>query len=206
MAFHDIRFPDRIAEGAEGGPEFSTSIIISSGGHEQRVANWSVARGRWNVGTGLQDASDYATLLAFFRARQGRLHAFRFKDWSDFEMPRQTIGTTDGADATWQIFKRYTSGGVNSDRTITRPVSGTVQVWVNNAAITLGSGAGEFQVNLSTGVITLGSALTATTGHAIEVACEFDVPARFDTDSLPLNLQAFEIGQWPDVPVMEIRE
>lgn len=206
MAFHDVRFPDRIAEGAEGGPEYSTSIVISSGGHEQRIANWSVARGRWNVGTGLQDVADYATLLAFFRARQGRLHAFRFKDFSDYEMPRQAIGTTDGTDATWQLFKAYTSGATSVSRKLSRPVSGTVRVWVDNVERTLGAGAEQFLVNLGTGLITLGSTLTALTGKAIEAACEFDVPARFDTDSLPLRLTAFEIGEWPDVPVVEIRE
>ena len=42
MAFHDVRFPERIALGAEGGPAFSTTIIASSGGHEQRQANWAV--------------------------------------------------------------------------------------------------------------------------------------------------------------------
>ena len=37
-------------------------------------------------------------------------------------------------------------------------------------------------------------------------ACEFDVPARFDTDTLGLRLDAFEIGAIPDIPVLEIRE
>lgn len=204
--FHDVRFPDRIAEGAEGGPEFSTSVIMSSGGHEQRVANWSVARGRWNVGTGLQDVADYATLLAFFRARFGRLAGFRFKDWGDYTMARQTIGTTDGADATWQIFKRYTSGAINYDRPITRPVTGTVRCWVNNTERAIGGGGNDFQVNVSTGVITIGATLATTTGQAIEVACDFDVPVRFDTDSLPLRLNAFEIGEWPDIAIVELRE
>lgn len=204
--FHDVRFPDRIAEGAEGGPEFSTSVIMSSGGHEQRVANWSVARGRWNVGTGLQDVADYATLLSFFRARFGRLAGFRFKDWGDYTMARQTIGTTDGADATWQIFKRYTSGAINYDRPITRPVTGTVRCWVNNTERAIGAGGNDFQVNVSTGVITIGATLAATTGQAIEVACDFDVPVRFDTDSLPLRLNAFEIGEWPDIAIVELRE
>jgi uncharacterized protein (TIGR02217 family) len=206
MAFHDVRFPDSIAEGAEGGPEYSTSVISSSGGFEQRQANWSVGRGRWNAGTGLKDDADVAELIAFFRARQGRLHAFRWKDWSDYEMPRQAIGTTDGTDATWQIFKAYISGPTTATRAITRPVSGTVQCWVNGAAITLGAGAGQFQVNLATGLITLGGTLAATTGQVIEAACEFDVPARFDTDALPLRLTAFQIGEWPDVPVIEVRE
>lgn len=206
MAFHDVRFPDSIAEGAEGGPEYSTSIIESSGGHEQRIANWATARGRWNVGTGLKDVSGVDELIAFFRARFGRLHAFRFKDWSDFAMSRQVIGTTDGVDATWQMTKAYVSGATSVTRRITRPVAGTVQVWVGGVAITEGPGAGQFQVNLATGVITLGSTLAATTGQAIEAACEFDVPARFDTDSLPLRLDAFEIGAIPDIQVVEIRE
>lgn len=206
MAFHDVQFPPRIAEGAEGGPEYSTAIIISSGGHEQRQGNWSVARGRWNVGTGLQDDDDIAALIAFFRARYGRLHAFRFKDFADFEVARQAIGTTDGSDATWQLFKTYTSGATTVNRTITRPVSGTVRVWVDGSECALGAGASQFQVNLSTGVITLGSTLAALSAKVIEAACQFDVPARFDTDTLPLRLTGYRIGEWSDVPVIEIRE
>lgn len=206
MAFHDVQFPPSIAEGAEGGPEYSTSVMSTSGGHEQRQANWAAGRGRWNAGTGLKDDADVADLVAFFRARQGKLHSFRWKDWSDYTMPRQAIGTTGGGDATWPIFKAYVSGPTTAQRTITRPVSGTVQCWVNAAAITLGAGAGQFQVNLSTGVITLGATLAATTGQVIEAACEFDVPARFDTDALPLRLTSFQIGEWPDVPVIEVRE
>jgi uncharacterized protein (TIGR02217 family) len=206
MAFHDLQFPSLIAEGAEGGPEYSTAVIESSGGREQRNANWSTARYRFNVATGLQDESDYATLLAFFHACRGRLNAFRFKDYSDFTMARQTIGTTDGSDATWPLFKSYVSGATTTNRTITRPVAGTVRVWVDNVARTLGAGGSEFQVNLSTGVITLGATLAALTGKAIEAACEFDVPARFDTDSMPMTLRAFQIGEWSQIPVVEIRE
>lgn len=205
MAFHDVAFPDSIAEGAEGGPEFSTSVIVSSGGHEQRIGNWSYPRCRWNVGTGLKDADGVAELIAFFRARFGRLHAFRFKDWGDFTMARQAIGATNGSAATFQIVKTYTSGPTSVNRPITRPIAG-VQVWVNAAPIAQGAGAGQFQVNLSTGVITLGATLAATTGQVVEAACEFDVPARFDTDTLGLRLDAFEIGAIPDIPVLEIRE
>ena len=206
MAFHDVRFPDRIAEGAEGGPEFSTSVIVSSGGHEQRQGNWSVGRGRWNVATGLQDDNDLAVLIAFFRARAGRLHAFRFKDWSDYQLDRQLIGTTTGSLATFPISKTYVSGATAVTRSITRPVAGTVRCWVDGVERSLGAGSSQFQVNLATGVITLGSALAGTTGQAIEAACEFDVPARFDTDALPLRLTAFQIGEWSDIPVVEIRE
>jgi uncharacterized protein (TIGR02217 family) len=206
MAFHDVRFPDAIAQGAQIVPGFSTSVIGSSGGNEQRQGNWSLPRRRYNVGTGLRRRTDTEALLAFFIARAGRLHGFRFKDWSDYEMPRTAIGTTDGVDATWQVFKAYVSGPTTATRPLTRLVSGTVQCWVNNVAIVLGAGAGEFQVNLSTGVITLGATLAATTGQAIEAACQFDVPARFDSDEIALTQRSHEIGEWPDVPVIEVRE
>lgn len=206
MAFHDINFPPRIEEGAEGGPEFSTAVITSSGGREQRVANWPAGRGRWNIGTGLQDVADYAILLAFYRARQGKLHSFRFKDFSDYALARQIIGTTDGVDATWQVYKRYSSGGVNADRSLTKLVSGTVRCWVDGIERTIGAGGTQFQVNLLTGVITLGATLTALSAKAIEAQCEFDVPVRFDTDAFFFRLGSFEVGQWPDVPIVEVLE
>ena len=36
MAFHEIRFPDDIAYGASGGPEFATTIVTMASGFEQR--------------------------------------------------------------------------------------------------------------------------------------------------------------------------
>lgn len=205
MAFHDIRFPDAIAAGAEGGPGYSTAIAEGAGGHEQRNQNWAQPRGAWNVGTGLKDATGIAELIAFFRLRRGRLHGFRFRDWSDYQMPRQAIGTTGAGDATWQIVRTYSDGAYGVDRPITKPVASTVRCWVNGTERGLGTASSQFQVNLLTGVITLGSALASTTGQAIEAACDFDVPVRFDIDRLPLRLDAFEIGAIPDIPIIEIR-
>ncbi|MEM0923437.1 MAG: DUF2460 domain-containing protein, partial [Pseudomonadota bacterium] len=34
---------------------------------------------------------------------------------------------------------------------------------------------------------------------------EFDVPARFDSDIIEVNLSAFEAGEIPSVPILEIR-
>ena len=206
MAFDNVRFPDAIAQGAQVIPAFNTSVIVSSGGREQRVSNWSLPRRSYDVGTGLQRRADTATLMAFYLARGGRLRGFRFRDWSDYQLARQTIGTTDGADATWQVYKRYTSGGVNADRPLTRLVSGTVRCWVNGTERTIGAGGTQFQVNVDTGVITLGATLAATTGQAIEVECEFDVPVRFDSDEVALTQRSHEIGEWPSVPIVEIRE
>ena len=61
-----------------------------------------MARRRWNVGTGLKQRSDVDALIAFYLARQGRLHAFRFRDWSDYGMPRQVVSTTNGTTAAFR--------------------------------------------------------------------------------------------------------
>ena len=205
MAFHDVRFPERIALGATGGPLWSTNVVTTAGGHERRNQNWSASRGRWNVGSGLKTRDDLATLIAFFRARRGRAFAFRFKDWSDFQMPRQQIGTTDGTTVTFQIARSYASGPATQTRAIQLPVAGTVRCWTDGIERSEGTGASPFQVNLTTGVITLGTGIRSPSGMPVEAACEFDVPARFDADELGLTLETFFQGQWAEIPVIEVR-
>lgn len=205
MSFHDVRFPEQIALGATGGPTWSTQIITTASGAEQRNAAWAQARGRWNVGTGLRSRADLQVLLAFFRARRGRAYGFRFKDWSDFQLDRQTIGTTTGSLATFQIAKTYVSGPASIARNITRPVAGTVRCWVDGIERSVGAGAAQFQVGTSTGIITLGSTLAALAAKPVEVLCEFDVPARFDTDDIEVSLRTYHSGEWANIPIIEVR-
>jgi uncharacterized protein (TIGR02217 family) len=47
--FHEVRFPDNIAYGATGGPEFATTVVATGAGHEKRNVNWAQARCRWDV-------------------------------------------------------------------------------------------------------------------------------------------------------------
>jgi uncharacterized protein (TIGR02217 family) len=73
-------------------------------------------------------------VVAFFEARNGRLHGFRFKDWADHKscLPSaapsptdQTIGTGDDTTTAFQLVKRYSSGAQSWTRTITKPVAGS---------------------------------------------------------------------------------
>lgn len=214
MAFHETRLPDEIERGALGGPRFKTTVIELSSGFERRNIDWSLARGEWDIGYGLMSLDDttqstYIDLVRqFFYAREGRAHGFRFKDWSDFELARSIIGLTDGSNATFQIFKRYTSGSVDYDRSLTKIVTGTESVWVNNVAITEGAGVSQYQLNDNTGVITLGSTLAAQSGTNVEVQCEFDVPVRFDDDHLRISMQhaaGTGAASIPGIPIIEIR-
>ena len=90
--FHEVRFPDNIAYGATGGPEFATTVVATGSGHEKRNVNWSEARGRWDVASGLKKQAQIDELIAFFRARRGKAYGFRFKDWTDYGATGQLLG------------------------------------------------------------------------------------------------------------------
>lgn len=210
-AFHEIQFPPGISYGAVGGPRFNTSITTLSSGSEQRNINWSMRRGEWDVSHGLKTEQDIETLIAFFHNRFGKAYGFRFKDWTDYRLPRwiNTPGdvvaipvqmTTDGTTASFQIRKPYTDTLGTYWRPIYKPVAGTVQM-LNNSVQSF-----DFTVNTATGIVTLGNTTKATTGHTIAIVCEFDTPARFDTDEMKLNITFVDNFQWPQIPIVETKE
>ena len=83
MAFHEVRFPAGLSFGAIGGPERRTEIVSMANGFEQRNTPWVHARRRFDAGMGLRSLDDLSAVIAFFEARAGQLHGFRWKDWSD---------------------------------------------------------------------------------------------------------------------------
>ena len=199
MAFHDVRFPEIIEAGMEGGPSYLTTVVESTGGAEKRNAAWSLPRYKWRIGTGIRDQAGLDVLIAFFHARQGRLHSFRFKDWVDFQSNGDNIGTGDGATTTFQLRRVHTSGGVSLYRKITRPVSGTVKIY--KAGVEQVSGV---SVSTSTGLVTFSVAPSAA--QAITWTGEFDVPVRFDADELPITLEAVDVGELSQMEIVEVRE
>ena len=200
MAFFDVRFPDRIARGAQGGPGFLTTVVETVAGWEARLENWSEARCRFNVATGLKRREDLAELIAFFRVVRGRSRGFRFKDWTDFQAAEVPLGTGDGARTTWQLAKVYAYGGETSTRYLTRPVAGTVAIFADGAPQASG-----VTVDLSTGSVTF--AAPPASGVAVAASCEFDVPCRFDVDGLEgLTLEHLQLGRWSEIAVVELRE
>ncbi len=213
MAFHDVRLSEDIERGATGGPQFSTTVKGLSSGFEKRNINWEDVRGAWDIGYGLMhkdpDITDnnYTAVLNFFYVRQGRAHSFRFKDWSDFEIgdfsdntSREFIGTGDNLDTIFQIIKRYTSGGINYDRTIAKIVDGTFKLFVNGALQTI---TADYTIDLLTGIVTF--AVAPPAGQLVEVIAEFDVPVRFDVDRFGITLQQVQAGSVPDLPLVEVR-
>ncbi|SHF41927.1 TIGR02217 family protein [Ruegeria intermedia] len=207
MAFHQVRFPDDISRGARGGPERRTQIVELASGDEERNASWANSRRRYDVAYGIRRADDLAAAVAFFEARNGRLYGFRFKDWADYKSsaPSQTpaatdqvIGTGDGTTTDFQLVKAYASGAQSWNRAITKPVAGTVRVAIDGTEQATG-----WSIDTTTGLVTFATA--PANGAAITAGFEFDVPVRFDTDTLDVTLDIERLGSITSIPLLEIR-
>ncbi len=199
MAFVEVRFPADIAYGSAGGPEYNTDVVINQGGYEQRNINWSQARARYNVAHGVKTQEQLDALIAFFRARKGRADGFRFKDWTDYRATGQNIGTGNGSNTQFQLIKSYASGSVSETRTISKPVAGTVAIYLGGIL----QAASSYSVNYSSGVVTFTTAPAA--GALVSADFEFDVPVRFDTDRLSAAIDNYGSHSWNDIPIVEVR-
>lgn len=191
--FHDVRFPDAVARGATGGPEYSTDVVSVASGYEQRNQNWDLARGRWDISTGIRTREQMAEVIAFFRARKGRAYGFRFKDWSDFQADAEPLAPT-ASPLVWQLVKRYASGASEEARVITKPVPGTVVVRIDGNIVSPA-------IDHLTGRVTFDTEPTAQPYADFE----FDVPVRFDSDHLAVTMRHFDSAIVPSIPLIEIR-
>ena len=167
-------------------------------GHEKRNVNWAEARGRWDVASGLKKQAQIDELIAFFRARRGKAYGFRFKDWTDYKATGQLLGTGDDVLTQFQLVKHYPSGSVIEVRTITKPVAGTVKVYLDGVEQLSG-----WSVDTTTGLVTFGTA--PALGVEVTADFEFDVPVRFDTDHMAVTIETYRLHAWQQIPIVELR-
>ena len=197
-AFDDVSFPLTIGQGASVTAGFSTQIVTTANGYEQRNADWAQGRMRYDAGPGLRSEADVATLIAFFRARRGAAKGFRFHDPFDFAGVDEALGTGDGVRTAFPLVKSYGAGADAEVRRITRPVAASLTVRVGGAAAasgwTLGAG----------GVVVFDVAPAA--GAAMTASFSFDVPVRFAEDRLEVNAARWLAGEVASVGLVEVRE
>jgi uncharacterized protein (TIGR02217 family) len=210
-AFHEITFPLDVALGARGGPERRTEIVTVGSGREERNARWAHARRRWNAGYGIKSLAALSAVIAFFEERRGRLYGFRWRDRLDHSsaapglessLEDQVLGTGDGVRTTFQLVKTYGAAHAPYARPITKPVAGSIQVAVDGVAK---AEAVEFDSDSATGLVVFRPGFEPAAGAAVTAGFLFDVPARFDTDFLEVDLAAFAAGEIPSIPIVEIR-
>lgn len=205
-AFDDIIYPFALGRSASVAPEFSTSISVTSSGHERRNSLWSDARIHFDVGPGIRSEHELCELISFFRARRGAARGFRISDPTDHSsngmtgsptMLDQSIGIGDGFAAEFQLVKSYGDAAQPQVRPITRPRSETLVVSVD------GTQSSDWFLG-DKGKIIFNT--TPTSGSEIRAGFLFDVPVRFAEDRVDISGVNFEAGEAPSIPLIELRE
>ncbi len=225
-----VRLNENVERGALGGARFNTSILQLDSGFEKRNINWSVPISEFDVGFGLLlkfqvDPADVQIdvdeLINFFYIVNGMGHSWRMKDWSDFEIgyengstiSRQFLAFADGVQTDFQLLKRYSFGGNTFSRTgLTKIVDNIkVQLFDEGTEVDKGVAGDEFVLDADRGLFKFNTAPLAMGGsgpggnHLIECRCEFDNHVRLNTDDLKINMEMFNAGSWPNIPVIELR-
>ena len=98
--------------------------------------------------------------------------------------------------------KQYGSAFLPYAREITKPVAGTVLVAVDGNEQAEGA---DFTVDTTIGLITFLPGRIPATQTTVTAGFEFDVPVRFDTDRLEVNVMGFKHGAIPSIPILEVR-
>ena len=208
--FHEVRFPLDIALKSRGGPQRRTDIVTLGSGREARNARWSRSRRRFDAGYGVKSVGALAAVVAFFEERRGMLYGFRFRDRADFKSCApdaapspldQIIGTGDGAQRSFTLVKTYGARFAPYAREIRKPVDGSVRIAVNGVEKVAGL---DFDVDASSGLVNFRAGRAPPIGASVTAGFFFDVPVRFDTDYLEIDFAAFDAGEIPKIPIIEI--
>ncbi|MCQ2004881.1 TIGR02217 family protein [Rhizobium sp. NRK18] len=208
-SFHEVRFPLRLSLTVTGGPVRRTDIVNLSNGRESRNQRWQNSRRSYDAGSGIRSVADLYEVLEFFEARAGEMYGFRFRDPVDWKScapghavaaTDQALGAGDGTTAAFQLIKAYGDGEGAWLRTIAKPVAGSVSVALDGVT----ADPAAYGVDPATGLVVFSAGHVPAEGVAVTAGFEFDVPVRFATDRIDVNLQAFNAGRIPTIPLMEI--
>lgn len=189
MAFHSSAvFPTALSFPSTGGPTFGTDIVQMDSGQELRSIRLG-AQGRYKYTVAVTQAVQeiFNLVYKFALARHGAAYGFRFLDWRDYTShpdgvsdgspfgSRVSIATGNGIQTIYQLSKPYQDDAeFVTVRKITRPIGGTVRVWIAGVEKTETT---DFVVDVDTGRISFTTA--PANGSSISVSFQFHVPVRF---------------------------
>lgn len=199
--FYEVSFPSRIARGAEAIVRSRTSVHSAGGGQEHRAKRWSFPLREFDASRGIRNNADLELVRAFHVVMGGRHAGFRFRDFSDCTLVSQPLDTSAGGTG-FQLRKGYTAGDVTRWRAITKPVAGTLLLYLNGdyvAVINTGQTIADwvpvfgetpfgfnpeaqsyFTLDPTTGALTSSEELAEDA--ELIATCDFEVKARFGSD------------------------
>ena len=209
-SFIEQRFPTKIFAGTEAAVGYNTDVVELQSGHEQRTANWTNELRYYDVTKAIQSEIEYLEVLHFFiTIGKGRANGFRFKDLADYQVPdhfnpdNAVLGTGDGTEDQYQLIKTYNYNGTTHSRTITKPVSGSIRIYIDGVGKLQGDATYGWSVDTTTGLVTFATPANLN-GKVITAAFDFDVPVRFEQDRLTSSWVTYKAFR-TKISLVEIR-
>lgn len=170
MSILDVRLDLGFDYGASGGPDdFGTTVIVMESGIEKRNQRRTRPVGEWQLGNRNVRETDLATLQNVWHAVGGTANGFYYRDWNDYSAVAQPVLDVGGSPPAYQLYKRYSFGGVDYDRRIVRP---DVEALYDDAVLI---DPEDYEVDDTTGQVLLDVPPSGT----LTWTGTFDVPARF---------------------------
>jgi uncharacterized protein (TIGR02217 family) len=202
MVIDEVQLPTTVEKGVRGGPQFNTVVLRTDGGRTSTNQNWTYPLYVGQVGYGIRSKTDLFDVINFFWARRGRLRGFLFKDWSDYEFAGDQIGTGNGVEDDFQIVRIYDDDALPFSRVITRPIEDTLVVKVNGVTVS----TSNWSITTG-GILHFAPAAVPANGHAVTIdSGEFNIPVMFGTDRLETQMELYNVGNIPNLPILEVRE
>lgn len=200
------RFPEDISIGSSGGPILRRTRVQTRSGRRYTNEDWDYPLHQYNVAYGVRRPNEVYALTQYFLAVGA--NKFRYQDFADYKscppdttpaFNDQPLGTGNGTQTDFPIFKQYVAGSLVRYRPILTPVTTGFLVGVDG--VNQGSGWSlQFVNNIY--IVRFNSApgnnLPLTWGG------EFDVPCEFGVDELPVSFDNRRLRS-TNVPVHEVR-
>ena len=184
------RLPDNIARGATGGPQFSTIVLSSRGGREQRTRLQELSKYQFDISYGIRKKEDIDAVRDFFLSAGGRHRIFRFRDLTDYQSVDHEYAIADGISTKYKLGKIYKYGEESYFRPIRQPLPGVIF-----------NPVGTF--NYYTGYVTYAS--PPAQGTSLKWTGDFDLLVRFDIDELDIHVEYIQRQDIPSIPLIEVR-
>lgn len=175
MSFIESALLDRVAYGFSASVIFDKTVVRLRNGMTRRNLNTSRPLHRFVAPFDKIDTDDQDIVIATFNAVG--VSAFRFRDWSDYQIINQQIAVGTGAAQNIQLFKLATFGTATFNRIIRKPSA--------QAVLTADGSPLASTTDVTTGIVTF----TATASAVIRATVDFDVPVFFESSDMEFTLE-----------------
>ncbi len=211
----NVRLPEDIEQGAQVGPMFQTSMVPLSSGKEEANKDWAEHKITADISYGMQKAYANATddelevgfrrVVDFFMLRNGRFRGFLFRNPLDSVGNTQPLYKLPTDPTKYQIAKTISDPATSYKWRVTHPDPLTLKLYVKQGqnlieVPTIGGNGVPSWTLLDMGIIKLNSPFVGD----LFASFDYDVPMRFETDVLRVQLYQVEIGQIPEITIQQV--